>query len=285
MVLGLCKHDPIVDTLRSVFHANIVSVPEERIRPLVVAAKVGNETASFRGLISPLLTTPTTYADPPIHESQMANISGTRTRQVDVKFGLQILGNFLQSFGGSPVGIDIAFAGALKVSFSFSKVIRYWIDDDELGADLVGSALNKKNPAAAIFFDENNKYHCYILDSSITTSGFTISVDKSSTSNFQINLPAIQQIIQNAHFQVAVSSASSTTISFTGTKQLGFAFSCVLATIDSSGRVISLAPGGEVPPLEAVRATGVHAIPRASHFLLTPTPVMLQAEYKGQYAP
>lgn len=280
-MLGLCSNDPIVSTLQSVFHANIVEIPEERIRPLYVVANLGNKTTSFRGAISALLKSPTTYKDPPVQQSLMANISGSKTRQVDLKFGLQILGNFLNAFGVPSINVNAAFTGATKVSFSFNKVIRYWVDDGVLGGDLIGSVVDSNNPAAAIYFGPQ-KYNCYILDSSITSSDFTISVDQSSRGNFQIDVPAIQQIVQKANVQLAVSSSSTTSISFTGQKQLGFAFSCVSASLDASGRIVSLAPAGSLPALEFALPTGERAVARSPHILFAATPTMLDTEFFTQ---
>jgi hypothetical protein len=284
-MFGLCSGDPIITTLRSVFHANIVEIPEERIRPLSLVAKIGSSKTSFRGVLSAALKAPTNYSDPPINESTMANVSGTKSRQVDAKVGLQILGNFLSGFGVSPIGIDAAFTGATKVSFSFNKVIRYWIDDDVLGSELTGSVLDKANPGAAIFFQPGGKYTCFIIDSTITSSDFTISVDQSSGGNFQIKLPAIQQIVQNAQANMSVASSSSTSISFTGQRQLAFAFSCISAQLDSDGRILALQPGGDLPSIEGILATGDSTgsgelfVRRPAHALLTRVPVMLDAEF------
>lgn len=278
-MLGLCSGDPIVDTLRSVFHANIVEVPEERIKPLIVAAEADGRHTSFRGMLSVLLKQPSSYVDPTVLQSLMANISGQKSREVHVDIGLKILGNFLAAFGIPSINISAAFSGAQKVSFSFDNVIRYYVDDGSLGNELIGNAINFGNPAAAIFSVPDNLYRCYILDSTITSSDFTISVEQSSGNDFKINLPAIQQIVKQADVDVAVESSSSTSVTFTGQKHLCFAFSCLLAELDANGRVISLPPGGELSPIRDMLARGASAVARPAHVLFTKTPAMIETEF------
>src|SRR4051812_8640262 len=97
-MLALCRNDAVIDTLRGMFHANIVAIPESRIEPLVILA-AGNNQTSFRGAIQPLLKKPTTFTKPQVTQSAVPNISGTKTREVSLSSGLQILGNFLKGFG------------------------------------------------------------------------------------------------------------------------------------------------------------------------------------------
>src|SRR5436189_4508932 len=67
--LGLCSGDPVVDTLRDVFDANILRIPEERFQPLTVLAAHG-ETVSFRGALAPLIAG-AAPAFPPVASSQI----------------------------------------------------------------------------------------------------------------------------------------------------------------------------------------------------------------------
>ena len=53
-LLKLCDNDPLVKTLREVFRANIIRIPEEKIRPLcVVAARDGK--LAYRGRLADLI--------------------------------------------------------------------------------------------------------------------------------------------------------------------------------------------------------------------------------------
>jgi len=282
-MLGLCKRDPIVDTLRNVFHANIVAVPESRIQPLVIVA-ANRQATSFRGRILPLLKKPTTYVDPQIQTSAMPSISGTRTRQVSLDMGLEVLGNFLKGFGVPAIGLSAAFTGATKVSFSFDKVARLFVDVGELGEHVTGSVLERNNPSAEIFFKADNPFKCYILDSAITSEDFTFQVEQSTSTDFKLSLPTISEIVSKANAGVTVSGSSTLAVTFTGNRPLGFAFSCLLATFDAAGRIRTLEPGGDIPILESVRGDEDTAIAHTpDHVLLSRDPAMLAADF-GQFA-
>ena len=53
---------------------------------------------------------------------------------------------------------------------------------------------------------------------------------------------------------MSVSSSSTLAVTFSGDRPLGFAFSCLLATFDASGRIKTLEPGGDIPQLEVLSA-------------------------------
>jgi hypothetical protein len=279
-MLGLCQGDRIVDTLRNVFHANIVAIPESRIQPLVIVA-AGKGATSFRGRIMPLLRKPTDYTDPTVQTSTMPSVSGTKTRQVSFEMGLEILGNFLQGFGVPSIGLSAAFDGATRVSFSFNKVARFFVDVDELGEHVTGSLLNRDNPSTEIFFNPDNPFKCYILDSAITSQDFTFAVEQSSKQDFKVSVPTISEIVSKANAGVTVSSSSTLAVTFTGDRPLGFAFSCLLATFDATGRIKTLEPGGDIPQLEALRGDEDTTIAHTpDHVLLTRDPLMLIGDFK-----
>jgi hypothetical protein len=267
----------VVDTLRNVFHANVVAVPEARIRPLIVIA-VSKDQTSFRGQILPLLKKPTAYKDPEVGESTMPAITGTKTREISVDFGLQILGNFLQGFCIPSAGISAAFQGASTVSFSFSNVIRFYVDVNELGENLVGSVLERQNPGSEVFYRQRDPLKCCIIDSAITSRDFALSVEKANKENFEVDVPTISQIVSKANAGVKVSSVSKLSVTFQGEKQLGFAFSCLHATLEPSGRIVTLEPGGDIPRLEAL--AGEFLVSHTpDHVLLTRNPVMLTVDF------
>src|SRR5713101_611181 len=107
---GLCKQDPLLDTLRDTFGANPVRVPEKRILPLCAVAVRGDKTA-FRGAFEPLLTGSQKFSLPEwAHASSpMANLSDKRSHSVNLGLGLDILGSFLAGFGVPSAGIENSF--------------------------------------------------------------------------------------------------------------------------------------------------------------------------------
>jgi hypothetical protein len=274
--LGLCSGDPVVDTLREVFGANIVRVPEERIKPLVVLGSHGKRT-SFRGRTIGLLLKGTPSVDIPVSESTMSAVSGKRSNSVDIKFGLSVLSSVLEGFNLPATGIEEKFQGATEVSFSFSDVARQFIDKGELGLALKGCALDRLQPAAAIFFGED-PWDCLLIDSTIASSDFNIEVHKASSNDFKLDVGAIQAIVDKAGVGVKVSATSKSSVTFKGPKRLSFAFSCVRLFVNEGGRIQLLEEDSLKRQLQAAGgATMVEQIvpPRV---LITQEPAMIDVE-------
>jgi hypothetical protein len=239
--LNLCP-DPLIKTLREVFGANIIRVPEERIQPLCVIASKENRS-KFRGALAPLVSgqPELVFSSTDIISSQMADVSGRRSRKVSLDLGLQILDGFLQGFGIPSAGISSKFEGASEVSFSFKNVKRYYVDNNWLGRMLSGRIIDKNNPAAEIFF-RDDPYSFLVIDSVITSSDFSISVEKTSNKDFKIDVPVIQTLVAQASAEVKVSTSSGYDLIFQGTKNLSFAFSCVQLYLNQTGKITSMPP-------------------------------------------
>jgi hypothetical protein len=66
----------------------------------------------------------------------------------------------------------------------------------------------------------------------IVSNGFSINVEKSSDQNFNVEVPAIQQIVKEAKASVQAKSNSKNSITFEGDDFLTFAFTCVKLELD-----------------------------------------------------
>src|SRR4051794_29788685 len=167
-LFGLCepgRSDPLVDTLRDTFDANIVRVPEARIQPLrVLAARDGKTT--YQGKLTELLkgTAPDELTSAKPANDAMANVSGKKSSKVEVGLGLEILGGFLSGFGVPSAGIAAKFGGAKEVSFTFGSVSRRYVDPSFIGRALNGQAVDPDNPVGAIFFGDE-PWHLIVVDS------------------------------------------------------------------------------------------------------------------------
>lgn len=243
--LDLCD-DPLVKTLQEVFGTTIIRVPEERIRPLTVVASDGRRS-SFRGELAPLLINASSF-NVPMSTSQMADVSGKRSRKVSIDLGLKILEGFLKGFGVPAAGITVKLEGASEVSFSFKGVNRIFVDINVLGRALTSRQIDLQNPAASIF-SQAGTYTFLVIDSVIASSDFSISVDKTSSQGFKLDVPAIQTIVSQANAEVKVSTTSGYDLVFQGNKLLAFAFSCVRLYLDENGTITAMPPEADVPAL------------------------------------
>lgn len=236
----LCSDDMLVNTLRTVFRANVIRIPEARFRPLTVVALGDNDKPQFWGYLGELLEDSLPDTQAVVEESPMADVSGKRSKSVSIDLGLEILKGFLSGFRLPSAAISAKFTGAKTVSFSFQDVMRYFISPIRVGNLLEGQALKAGHAANKIFF--RRQARLLVIDSIITSKDFSISVDKASTNDFSLNIPAIEQMVGQARAGVQVSSQSSLDITFQGNTPLTFAFTYIRCDIDEAGR-IELVPG------------------------------------------
>jgi hypothetical protein len=244
-LFGLCEqgqHDPLVDALRDTFDANIVRVPEARIQPLrVLAAK--HSKCTYQGELTDLLkgTVPDELSSTQPATDPMANVSGKKSSKVEAGLGLEILGGFLSALNIPSAGLSAKFGGAKEVSFTFGSVSRRYINPSLIGRALNGQAVDPDNTVGAIFFGDD-PWHLIVVDSVITSSDFTLSVDKASSNDFSIDVPAIQDLVGQVNAKVKVESSSSRQITFAGPEALTFAFSSLRLFLDSDGRITRTPP-------------------------------------------
>ena len=266
--LKLCNEDPLVATLSGVFHANIIRVPEQRMQPLRVLARK-DEKLVYRGQLGELLLgAPGELQNPPMANSGMADISGKRSRKVDAKLGLDILKGFLSGFGlPAALNIEAQFSGASEVSFSFSDVQRVYIEPSRLGQLLRGRQLDLSNPVASAFVGKN-AWECLVLDSVITSKDFTISIDRQASADFQLDVPAIEDMLAKAKADVKVSSASTASLTFKGAEARAFAFTCQALIVDEHGAILQLPPDAGRYTYERAGAS--------PHVQISEQPVMLE---------
>jgi hypothetical protein len=263
--------DPVVNTLRGVFGANIVRVPESRIQPLVVIARRGDRQ-SYRGKLAELFS-----GDFPAlrtETSAMAELSGKRTRQVDAQLGLQILSGFLSGLGIPGGSIDSQFSKAQEVSFTFGNVERHYVDPTRIGNSLDGKLLDKQKPAVAMFFGDN-PWDLLVVDSIIVSNSFTISVDRTTDASATLDIPAIQKAVGDVKADVKVSSATNLDVSFSGVQQLTFAFTCQRVFASADGRVTILDPTNQMLNA-AVEGGEIQYVP--DRILLSSEPALIEFE-------
>jgi hypothetical protein len=270
-VFGLCKKDPVVTALREVFKANVLRVPEGRMQPLsAIAARDGQH--QFMGPLSDLLdgSAPGVTAKL-VKPSQMGNLVGKKTREVDADVGLDILEGFLGGFG-LPVaaGVKAKFSGAQKVSFMFSDVVRRWVPLGQLGKALEGRKL-ADNPATRILLGDD-PWELRVVDSVIGSSDFTISVDRKSAGAFKLDVPAIQKLVGDAKVGLSVESTSELDITFKGRERLSFAFSVMWIWLAADGRIAVVHPSAQ--DINAAEA-GIEEELGPRRVLLVPEPAMI----------
>lgn len=245
MALFVCKNDPVTKTLRDLFPAHLLRIPEAFIQPMVVLIKDPESNRNRLRRVGPLtnvLTQPM-GSPPDVQDSRMSDISGKRTQKVDLDLGLKLVQGFLNGFGVNMPSLGLAFESVQTVSFSFENVHRHFVDQGLLGSQLVGNAVNLNNPAVAVIQEGGR---CLVVDSVIVSNNFTVKAEETSSSDFEFNLGDIQNLLGAEDQKVKVDKTSEKTLSFKGEDPLTFAFSCIELTLADDGRVkkfVGVKPG------------------------------------------
>lgn len=231
--MKLCP-DPVVERLREVFEANILKVPEERFQPLVMIYRADRKN-HYWGALSQIVEGDVLDLYDTISQSRLSDVSGKITKSTNVSVGLKILEGFLKGFGLPATSIAAQFAGASKVAFSFKNVLRHYIAPAAMVEFLNGTPLdtNRSDVQQVI----GGEAQLYVIDSIITSSDFSIHVTSSNSSDLNLDIPAIQDLVAQSNTGIKVQKETDTAITFQGDKGLTFAFTCLLLDIDAAGRV------------------------------------------------
>jgi hypothetical protein len=218
--------------LRDLFNATPLKVPETRVRPLIVIAEK-NGTTDFRGELKHLMQEGIKFELAP-KESIVTDVSLQKTKSIDFDFGFEILKGFFQGFGIPSGSIATQLKGAKSISLSFTNVKRIWIDKNELGSSLRGKKIDVEHPSMSPFL-ESDPYQMLLISDAIVSNSFTINVDKTNDGNFELDLPEIENIVENAKTKVNVKKSSKNSITFEGEDYLTFAFSCIKLSVNDTG--------------------------------------------------
>jgi hypothetical protein len=272
--LGLCEKDELVDSLRDVFNANILRMPEERVHPLCVIARK-REKVRYWGKLADLVKNGSAVELKPgdFSVSSMPDLSGKKSREVHTGLGLKILGGFLQGFGLPSGAIKSQFKKVSKVSFSFRDVERRYINPAQIGALIRGSSIDESNRSNSIFLKEG--YELLVIDMVITSKDFSIFVEEKEDNKFSLDVEAIEDIVGKTHTAVEVSTFTGLDLQFKGPRPLTFAFSCVLFKLNLTGDISSITPGVSKPLTFSYPAKSPLKTSSGKNVLLSPQPALL----------
>lgn len=227
----ICRNDT-TSMLRDLFNATPLKVPESRVRPLIVIAEKNGKT-DFRGELKHLMEEGVTFELNP-KESAVTDVSLEKTKSINFDIGFDILKGFFQGFGIPSGSIATQLNGAKSISLSFNNVKRIWIDKNELGSSLRGKKIDKGHPSMTPFVSDD-PYQMLLISDAIVSNSFSINVDKTNDANFELDLPEIESILENAKAKVNVKKSSKNSITFEGEDYLTFAFSCIQLQVMDSG--------------------------------------------------
>lgn len=272
-IISLCHDDPLVSLIYELFSANLVRVPDTRVRPLsVIVHRRGR--SFYRGSLLPLLTDARALGVQP-SASMLTNLAGRRSRRVALDLGLRILRGFLRGFGLPSAGLDAGLDGAASLTFAFPAVRRLALDLNALGWALTGRQIDRANPAAAILFAQP-RYELLLIDSILTSRQISVTVSGAQGQQLAVNLDALRQIVADLGGKLEQSSDSSVELSLESPVELTFAFSCARLFFNHDGLITAIPPDHQRRTLSSAdlaEASTTRSLP--DRILLSPQPGLL----------
>ena len=269
--LKLCDNDPLVGLLHDALGANIVRVPDARLRPLSLLLHTQGRTI-FRGELAPLLAG---HEPLKVVESRapVADIAGRRSRRVALDLGLYVLRGLLRGLGlPVPTGsLAARFEGATAMTFALPAVERVAVDIGALGATLAGRRIDGRNPAAAPFFDAPAPT-LLLVDSVLTASAVRVELEGGRSSKLAVDVGGLQRLLGGVGGSVQLADAPAYGLHFAGQHPATFAFTCVQLHHDDAGRIVAL------PPDLPLRTLGAPESQAPAHTLLGAGPGLVSIE-------
>jgi len=221
--MRICKNN-ITSHLREHFAANPLKTPESRIKPMTVL-EIEGKTSKFLGEFK-YLVDGSINPSIPILEDPVAEISGKKTKDIDIEFGIKILDGFLSSFGIDMASISVGLNSAQNLKFSFADVRRQYIDPLQFSAFIIDNNIKAKQNNFMLRDSKSKKQIRIALVSDVIVSN-NIAISALDKNNLEtaINIPLIQNIAECSP-ELAFENASETEIKFISPdKDLTFAFS------------------------------------------------------------
>ena len=236
------KKDPSITFLNK-FGYNVIRLPRTGIEPMDV---IGREDRSMQllGPISTVWTSASAEPHPgPPHPA--VAINGQRTDGLDLSFGLNLLASTLAMFGASAPSLNLAFKNAHAVQFTYTNVTSTSVSPFVAGNYLASGTLRTDNPVVKNYFG-NEKARAFLIVEVLKADSITVTATDSHGVEVGVDLPHIEGVL-DAKIGVKPSSASNSTVTFTGPVPVTFGFAVQeIARIGDCWTLRGAAPSADI---------------------------------------
>jgi hypothetical protein len=212
------KKDPSITFLNK-FGYNVIKLPRTGIEPLDVIGR--DQGMQWLGPLDKVWTStgPEPLPGPP-HPA--AAVNGQRTDALELTFGLSILANTLAAFGASAPSLNTAYKNAHAVQFVYTNVTATSVSPFDAGNYLAAGTLRTDNPVVKNYFG-NEKAKAFLIVEVLKADSITVTATDSHGVEVGVDLPHIEGVL-DAKIGVKPSSASNSTVTFTGPVPVTFGF-------------------------------------------------------------
>ncbi len=233
--MRICRNQ-ITDTIRDLFGANPLRIPEARLLPLSVLL-IQNGRSQFMGQFRHLVQG-RFEVDIPLHETALPAVTNVRSASIDLGLGIEILGNFLKGFGLNPASASNILRSTNSVGFSFSSVTRRYLEPLHFGRILSQQQIvaNSTN----MFLDPGRRHRrrkLALVTDVIRSSDFTLHVQNAKGVDMALDADTVLDQLGPTDVKLDVQTVDAHAIRFQHPEPLTFAFSCVELEIGDDGAI------------------------------------------------
>ncbi|MEX0306439.1 MAG: hypothetical protein AB3N12_03535 [Ruegeria sp.] len=217
-----CK-DPALTTVKDHGY-NVVQLPRVDLIPTQLLYSSNGKLRRLGELESVFVPAPDGPPAPPILPDQPGpDIEGTKSNEINVDIGIDILGGLISALGGSTLGISMAYSRAKSVTFAFSNTKRTETDLALVDQFLASVSINRYARAARDMLDSDE---VYLVSSVIKSNAISVAAKTSGDADLTIDIPVVQGAI-GGNLTVEGNAASAGLVKYTGAVPLAFGFQAI----------------------------------------------------------
>lgn len=215
--MALCT-DPRLTYLNNIGY-NVLKLPRERLPVLTIIGR-DNGVMQELGLLSNIWKT---EAKAPEQEQQEAGseINGQKTNNLKLSIGLEILSGILKVMGAMTPQLDFAYTNAKSVQFGFKHVRINRIQPFLVGEYLSKGDLNKNNPFASYFTDDDKE--AFVITDVLLSNAISVIAKNENGLAVAVDVPAIGKAV-SANVKVEPDQKEETAVTYQGNTPLVFGF-------------------------------------------------------------
>jgi hypothetical protein len=237
-----CK-DPTLTAIKSQGY-NVVRLPRVDLAPTNLLVSSGKTLQRLGDLLSVFVPQPGGPLPPPISADRPGpNIKGTKSADLKIDVGLNILGGLISALGGSALGINYAYSKAKSVQFEFGGTLENNAQVALIDAFLASASVNHYARAVA---DMLNADRVFVVTSTLKANALTVSAKDGQDHPLGIQVPVLQNAV-GGNMKVAAATADASVVTYQGAVPLAFGFQAVQLIFDNGRyRTMKMVEAGKV---------------------------------------
>jgi hypothetical protein len=256
-ILPGCK-DPSLTAIQSKGY-NVVRLPRVDMAPTQLLVSRDKKLQRLGDLLSvfvPAVGGPPPPAIKP--DAPGPNIGGTKSAELQLDIGLNVLGGLISALGGSAIGVNFAYSRASSVQFEFGSTLESSAEIAQIDMFLASAAINPFARAVAEMLADDI---VYVVTSTLKSSTISVVARDAQNRALGLDVPVIQNAV-GANMTVTALTADASVVTYQGAVPLVFGFQAVRLVFD----------GGRYRTMKLIEAGSIVAESAATRDPGAPTP-------------